>query len=107
MFDDKFATGPLSKSSSRSKGGALPPAKYQVVIINNDKSPTDFVKQVMIRVFTLNRNSVAKVMMQINKEGRAPYGIFPREIAETKALEVKKLASDNECLLECIIERIE
>ena len=106
-FDDKPAASSLPESRSRSGADPLPPSKYRVVVIHNSKAPPDFVEQVMIRVFGLDRNSVVKMMSQMSKEGRAACGVFVREIAETKASEVEKLASDNECLLECVIERIQ
>lgn len=104
-IDDKSKASPLSNKKSRPQGTPLPPANYRVMIEIAQDSSAEFVEQVALRVFGLEKNKLTKLRTELLQDKRAECGVFVHEIAETKAAEVMGLANDNEHSLECFIEK--
>lgn len=61
------------------------PRRYQVVVLNDDYTPMEFVVDVLAQFFGLNLEQATRVMLQVHHEGRAGVGNFTRDVAETKA----------------------
>jgi len=55
--------------------------------------------------FNLNRELATKVMLAVHTEGRAVCGLFTRDIAETKAMQVNQYARESQHPLLCEIEK--
>ncbi len=55
--------------------------------------------------FNLNRELATKVMLAVHTEGRAVCGVFTRDIAETKAMQVNQYARESQHPLLCEIEK--
>jgi ATP-dependent Clp protease adaptor protein ClpS len=81
------------------------PPMYKVVIFNDDYTPMDFVVEVLEVFFNLNRELATKVMLAVHTEGRAVCGLFTRDIAETKAMQVNQYARESQHPLLCEIEK--
>ena len=81
----------------------LPPS-YQVVLINDDYTPMEFVIDVLQIFFDMNREKATQIMLVVHTTGRAACGIFTRDIAETKSAQINQYAQDNEHPLVSIIE---
>jgi ATP-dependent Clp protease adaptor protein ClpS len=69
-----------------------PPSMYQVVLLNDDYTPMEFVVDVLMDVFHLNLDKATRVMMQVHYEGFGICGVYPRDVAETKAARVVEKA---------------
>lgn len=82
------------------------PAKYQVVLMNDDYTPMDFVVVVLQAFFYMDFDKAVAVMMKVHHEGRAVCGVFTREIAETKVAQVNRFSRYNEHPLLCTMEKI-
>lgn len=82
------------------------PAKYQVVLINDDYTPMDFVVVVLQAFFYMDFDKAVAVMMKVHHEGRAVCGVFTREIAETKVAQVNRFSRYNDHPLLCTMEKI-
>ena len=80
------------------------PSLYQVVMLNDDYTPMEFVVEVLEAFFAMDRELAVRVMLKVHTEGRAVCGLFTRDIAETKAEQVIRYASDNDHPLICQIE---
>lgn len=80
------------------------PKRYSVVMLNDDYTTMEFVVEVLMRVFHKSQEQAMALMQTIHQKGRAVCGIFPYEIAETKALQVRKMAKANSFPLRCIVE---
>lgn len=78
---------------------------YKVIMLNDDRTPMDFVVRVLMKTFAMGRVKAEKIMLRIHHKGRGVCGIFVREIAETKAAEVVRISQDNSHSLKCIIEK--
>jgi len=81
------------------------PPMYKVVLFNDDYTPMDFVVEVLEVFFNHNREAATKIMLTVHTEGRAVCGLFTRDIAETKAMQVNQYARESQHPLLCEIEK--
>lgn len=81
------------------------PSFYQVVVLNDDYTPMDFVVEVLEQFFSMNIEQATQVMLAIHHQGQAVAGIYPKDIAETKAQQVIDFARANEHPLMCRVEQ--
>ncbi|MCQ9616613.1 ATP-dependent Clp protease adapter ClpS [Paenalcaligenes niemegkensis] len=81
-----------------------PPPMYQVVLLNDDYTPMEFVVAVLQRVFNKTELEAERIMLKVHHEGRGICGIFPRDIAATRVEIVRQLAVAREHPLQCIME---
>lgn len=80
------------------------PPKYQVVMLNDDYTPMEFVVEILEGIFHMDRELAVRVMLKVHTEGRAVCGVFSRDVAETKMAQVNRYARENEHPLMCEIE---
>lgn len=90
----------------RQKQKLKPPRKYQVVLLNDDFTPMDFVVDLLKRFFSFDELKATQIMLEIHHRGRGVCGVFSREIAETKAFQVNSHARANGFPLMCEIEAV-
>nr|WP_301540498.1 ATP-dependent Clp protease adaptor ClpS [Campylobacter fetus] len=64
----------------------------------------DFVVMILIDIFNKSKNEAIELMLKIHQNGRAICGIYTKEIAQTKQMEVLNLAKANGFPLKCVIE---
>jgi ATP-dependent Clp protease adaptor protein ClpS len=72
-----------------------PPGKWKVVFINDNKTPMDFVIQVLQMIFKHNESTAQTIMHKVHEEGQAVAGVYTYEIAEQKSSETQSLARAN------------
>ncbi len=70
------------------------PTLYKVVLLNDDYTPMDFVVHVLESLFQKSPAEAFRIMMQVHVNGRGIAGIYPWEVAETKADKVASLANE-------------
>lgn len=68
------------------------PPMYAVVMYNDDYTPMEFVVAVLQAEFRHNVDKAVEIMLNIHHNGKGVAGIFPKDIAETKAKNVNSLA---------------
>jgi ATP-dependent Clp protease adaptor protein ClpS len=68
------------------------PALYSVVLLNDDYTPMAFVVDVLEAIFLKAPAEAHRIMMQVHLNGRGVAGVYPWDIAETKADKVMSLA---------------
>lgn len=76
----------------RSKDQTKEPPLYKVVLLNDDYSTMEFVIEVLESVFHKSPAEAYRIMMQVHLNGRGIAGVYPWEIAETKAQRVASMA---------------
>ena len=81
-----------------------PPPLYRVILLNDDYTPMEFVVAVLRKFFGMDVETATRVMLKVHTEGKGVCGVFPREIAETKAVQVNDFAREAEHPLLCDIE---
>jgi len=69
----------------RVRGKTQEPTLYSVVLLNDDYTPMPFVGDVLETVFQKSPAEAYRIMMQVHLQGRGVAGIYPLEVAETKA----------------------
>jgi len=80
------------------------PPLYKVLMLNDDYTPMDFVVEVLERFFAMDREQATRTMLTVHTEGRAVCGVYPRDIAETRAAQVVDYARENQHPLMCQVE---
>ncbi len=81
-----------------------PPPLYRVVLLNDDYTPMEFVVEILREFFGMNAETATRVMLKVHTEGKGVCGVYPKEIAETKAIQVNEHARAAEHPLLCDIE---
>ena len=82
------------------------PSLYQVVMLNDDYTPMDFVVLALEVFFSMSLENAIVIMLQVHQQGRAICGIYVRDIAETKVALVNSFASRNGHPLLCKMEKV-
>jgi ATP-dependent Clp protease adaptor protein ClpS len=80
------------------------PPLYQVLLLNDDYTPMEFVVDVLERFFGLNRPNATRIMLEVHTKGRGVCGVYTYEIAETKVAQVTTYARDHQHPLMCTLE---
>ncbi|WP_121972609.1 ATP-dependent Clp protease adapter ClpS [Acinetobacter stercoris] len=80
------------------------PPMYAVVLLNDDYTPMDFVIEILQQYFAMNLDQATQVMLTVHYEGKGVAGVYPRDIAETKANQVNNYARSQGHPLLCQIE---
>ena len=102
--DDLQRSGGLKEALAPEEVKIKPPPLYRVVLLNDDYTPMEFVVAVLRKFFGMNVEAATRVMLKVHTEGKGVCGIFSREIAETKAVQVNDFARESEHPLLCDIE---
>jgi ATP-dependent Clp protease adaptor protein ClpS len=61
------------------------PTLFNVVLLNDDYTPMPFVVEILENIFEKSPAEAYRVMMQVHLNGRGVAGMYPWEVAETKA----------------------
>jgi ATP-dependent Clp protease adaptor protein ClpS len=80
------------------------PPLYQVVLLNDDYTPMEFVVDVLEHIFGLDRTSATRVMLEVHTRGKGVCGVYTYEIAETKVAQVMTYARQQQHPLLCTME---
>ena len=80
------------------------PPLYRVVLLNDDYTPMEFVVQVLQKIFSMDRTTATRVMLEVHTKGKGNCGVYTFEIAETKVAQVTGLASQHQHPLLCTME---
>ena len=81
------------------------PSMYNVLLLNDDYTPMEFVIIVLENVFNKRQEDATQIMLHVHKNGVGVCGTFTYEVAETKCKVVMDLAKKNEHPLQCTIEK--
>lgn len=84
-----------------------PPQMYQVVLLNDDYTPMEFVVVVIQEFFNKDRETATQIMLKIHLDGKGICGVFTKDVAATKVDQVTEAARKNGHPLQCVSEPIE
>jgi len=90
-----------------SKPELAPPPMYQIIMLDDDYTPMEFVVDVLQMFFGMDREAATRIMLTVHTQGKAPCGTFTRDVAETKAAQVIQYARENNHPLLCEVEKVE
>ena len=89
----------------RVKPRARPP-RYQVVMLNDDFTPMEFVVDVLEVVFQMPKPQAVHVMLQVHHHDRGICGVYSFDVAESKVRDVLNYARQNQHPLLCHVEAV-
>jgi ATP-dependent Clp protease adaptor protein ClpS len=71
------------------------PSKYNVIFLNDDLTPMEWVIDILENIFRHSRESAESLTLKIHNESSAIVGTFSYEIAEQKSLETVNLSRNS------------
>ena len=81
------------------------PSMYNVILLNDDYTPMEFVVIVLEKVFNKKQDEATQIMLHVHKNGIGVCGTFTYEVAESKCKTVIGMAKKNEHPLQCTMEK--
>lgn len=90
----------VERKTARTK----PPSMYQVMMLNDDYTPMEFVVMVLQQYFSHDLETATLVMLKIHHEGRAVCGVYAKDVAATKVELVLAAARRVGHPLQCTME---
>jgi ATP-dependent Clp protease adaptor protein ClpS len=81
-----------------------PPRMYQVVLLNDDYTPMEFVVMVLQEYFKRDLETATQIMLKIHHDGRGVCGVYSKDVAATKVELVLAAARRGGHPLQCIME---
>ncbi len=94
-------------ATAKAKPKLAMPKMYQVVMLNDDYTPMDFVVDVLRLFFFMDEEKATQTMLDVHNKGRAVCGVYTHDVAETKMLQVNEFAKENQHPLRCSIEAVD
>jgi ATP-dependent Clp protease adaptor protein ClpS len=81
-----------------------PPSMYQVLLLNDDYTPMEFVVAIIQEYFNKDRETATQIMLKVHRDGRGMCGVYPKDIASTKVELVLTHARKAGHPLQCVME---
>ncbi len=81
------------------------PSMYNVLLLNDDYTPMEFVIMVLEKVFNKKQEEATQIMIHVHKNGIGVCGTFTYEVAESKCKSVMDMAKKNEHPLQSAMEK--
>jgi ATP-dependent Clp protease adaptor protein ClpS len=99
---EKIGVRPASKQKEKLKE----PEECRVILLNDHYTTMDFVVKVLISVFHKGPEEANRIMLDVHRKGKGTVGVYPWDIAATKAEQVHQAAREYEFPLRCIVEPV-
>lgn len=80
------------------------PEQYKVILLNDDYTSMDFVVEVLMSIFHKTYQEAEQIMLDIHRKDRGVCGVYTYEIAETKIMQVSRLAREQGYPLKATME---
>jgi ATP-dependent Clp protease adaptor protein ClpS len=80
------------------------PPLFKVLLLNDDYTPMEFVVQVLETFFAMGREKATQIMLHVHTRGVGVCGVYTRDIAETKVLQVNDYSRSHQHPLMCTME---
>ena len=88
------------KDRTRSKR----PRKYKVLLHNDDYTTMEFVVEVLMGVFSKTSDEAVRIMLDVHHNGTGLAGVYPKDVAETKAATAESMAQEEGFPFRCSTE---
>jgi ATP-dependent Clp protease adaptor protein ClpS len=95
-----------SKSKTIQKTELKYPDRFNVVIMNDDYTPMEFVIKLLLEIFNKNIEEAKHLTIEIHEKGKAIAGSYNQEIGEQKVQEVTLISRHNGYPLKSLLEKI-
>jgi len=81
-----------------------PPPMFQVLLLNDDYTPMEFVVAIIQEYFNKDRETATQIMLKVHRDGKGMCGVYPKDIASTKVELVLTHARKAGHPLQCVME---
>lgn len=81
------------------------PKKYKIIFLNDDKTPIEFVIELLIKIFRHTEETAKDITLAVHNDGSAVVGIYTYEIAEQKTIEATQICRQHGFPLQIRIEQ--
>ena len=89
---------------TRPKTKLKKPRMYKVLLHNDDYTTMEFVVFILQGIFHHSESEAMQIMLHVHHKGYGIVGVFTRDVAETKALQVTSYAKEHGHPLKCTAE---
>ena len=100
---DEGGTVVLERRTQKTK----PPQMYQVVMLNDDYTPMEFVVVVIQEFFSKDMETATQIMLKIHLDDKGVCGVYSKDVAATKVDQVLEAANKAGHPLKCVSEPVE
>ena len=80
------------------------PRNFRVILLDDDYTPMDFVVEILKKFFGYADNNAVDIMLQVHTQGKGSCGLYTRDIAQTRVVQVNEYSRAQEYPLKCIME---
>ncbi len=81
------------------------PAKYDVIFLNDNITPMEFVVRVLKSIFNKSQEEANKITAYIHQNGKGVVGTYIFEVAEQKGIETTLLARQESYPLQVKVQK--
>ena len=99
--------GVLTPDREKRKERVKPPRQHAVVLLNDDFTTMDFVVEILKTFFGKTESQAARIMLDVHQKGKGVAGVYSKDIADTKAMQVCEVAQAAEFPLKAVSEPLE
>ena len=99
-MSQRLRTKTVEKSTEKLKE----PEEFWVILLNDDYTTMEFVVAILMEIFHKTEADANRIMLEVHSKGKGLVGVYPWDIASTKAEQVHAAAQENEFPLRCIVE---
>ncbi len=82
------------------------PSMYQVILLNDDFTPMEFVVDVLIKFFHMDKEKATRIMMHVHTRGKGICGIYTKDVAQTRKIQINEYSKTNQHPLQSDIEKV-
>ncbi len=79
---------------------------YQVILLNDDYTPMEFVVLVLQKYFGKSQEEAMQIMLAVHNTGRGVCGVYPKDVAATRITLVLQFAKSRQHPLQCVMEPV-
>lgn len=83
----------------------IEPVRYKVIVLNDDKTPMDFVIDILVSVFKHSPDTAKNLTMEIHDSGSSVVGVYNFELAEQKGIEATTISRQHGFPLQIRVEQ--
>ena len=84
-----------------------PPQMYEVVMLNDDYTPMEFVVVVIQEFFGKDLEAATRIMLMIHMDGKGVCGVYSKDVAATKVDQVMDAAAKAGHPLQCVSQPLD
>jgi ATP-dependent Clp protease adaptor protein ClpS len=71
------------------------PRRYKVILHNDDYTTMDFVVLVLVKFFHRTETEATHIMLSVHHRGHGVAGVYTKDVAETKVVQVTDYAKEH------------